>query len=142
MINAFTQNLTYIGIEGGYKSDKYSIYDPAGHLKNNGSFGGNASFIVGQEILKSVFIGSGIIIHEYYESIGFKDQSSTNMSNALFSLQFPIRLKTSINLLNNKLLISPYTGLKFCHHLDYFENDEGSDEEGGLSSNFDGDYIN
>ncbi|MDA3910865.1 MAG: hypothetical protein PF448_05875 [Bacteroidales bacterium] len=141
LINVFAQNLTYIGIEGGYKSDKYTTYDPAGHLKNNGTFGGNASFVVGQEILESVFIESGIIIHEYYESIGFKSQSSTNMSNALFSLQFPIRLKTSINLLNNKLLISPYTGLKYCHNLDYFESDVNSGDEGSLSSNFNGDYI-
>jgi len=141
LINALAQNLTYIGIEGGYKSDKYTTYDPAGHLRNIGTFGGNASFVIGQEILESVFVESGIIIHEYYESISFKSQSSMSMSNELFSLQFPIRLKTSINLLNNKLLISPYTGLKFCHNLNYFESDVNSDDEGDLSSNFNGDYI-
>jgi hypothetical protein len=140
-LGTFAQNLTYIGIEGGYKSDKYTSYDPAGHLRNIGSFGGNASFVVGQEILESVFIESGIIIHEYYDCIGFKGQSSMSMGNELFSLQFPIRLKTSINLLNNKLLISPFTGLKFGHNLDYFESDVNSGDEGSLISNFDGDYI-
>jgi hypothetical protein len=135
-LGTFAQNLTYIGIEGGYKSDKYTSYDPAGHLRNIGSFGGNASFVVGQEILESVFIESGIIIHEYYDCIGFKGQSSTSMGNVLFSLQFPIRLKTSINLLNNKLLISPFTGLKFGHNLDYIKNGGISGSSGGNSDFF------
>ena len=115
------QKKTYFGIETGPKWDLYQLTDNGSDLFSSPVPGGTYGFYFGQELNKGFIAETGLYGYEYYESIRFKSSQMPGFwsSNAFYTLQIPLRIKKPINLIKQRLFITPSFAYVFGINLEY-----------------------
>ncbi|MFW5768174.1 MAG: hypothetical protein ACOCXO_07395 [Bacteroidota bacterium] len=127
------QQNTWVQANAGIGADQYHLVDPGGHMKTGiPTFA--YEFSISQEIVPDLHLETGLLMHEYYSGEFFKESFGGSFSNTLMSLQIPIRLKYEINLLNEKLVLSPSLGYKPGINLDYYPHPVDHEEPDGAGS--------
>lgn len=121
---AFSQSRTTIGAELGISNDIYQILesndlkDPgqAHQLKKFPIISTTKSILLRRQLGKTFFVEAGLMDKRYQQGIGFKFEQGYSTSGAFRSLMVPIRFGARINLLNEKLFVTPLAGLTYSRN--------------------------
>jgi len=118
---AYGQKSTFFGIGGALNYDVYEFTDPGNTLKETPLPAGSWGFTVCQEISDFLMLETGFVQKEYWEGYGYNVESfdigSSASSYATF--QIPLRLKTKINLLKDKIALNPVVGINYAVNSEY-----------------------
>ncbi len=119
--SGFSQNKTYIGGEFAMTGDIYDIIDPCQLITTTPLITGSWGFTIGQEINKNFLVETGLIRKYYDEGFGYNFESiiQGTSSNAFNTWQIPLRLKSRINLLKDRLFITTTIGYHFSINTEY-----------------------
>ena len=117
----FGQNKTYFGGEAAMTGDIYDIIDPCNLITTTPLITGSWGFTVGQEISKNFLIETGLIKKYYDEGFGYTIKSVVlgSSSNAFNTWQIPLRLKSRINLIKERLFLTTTIGYHFSINTEY-----------------------
>ncbi len=123
---SFGQNKTYVGVEIGPKFEMYKYIDNGDGLYTKPFFYSPIyGLTLGQELSKSFILETGIYINDYGQSFRIKGDNGYSTSNGLLAYQIPLRLKTRVNLLKERLFMVTTIGYTFA-----FNNGYGSSGSG------------
>lgn len=119
--SGFSQNKTYFGGEFAMTGDIYDINDPCNLITATSLITGSWGFTIGQEINKNFLIETGLIRKYYDEGFGYNVESLIlgSSSNAFNTWQIPLRLKSRINLINERLFLTATIGYHFSINTEY-----------------------
>ncbi|MDB4107460.1 hypothetical protein N9595_03235 [Bacteroidia bacterium] len=134
---SFGQNSTYLGIELGPKFEVYQSTDNGNGLYTKPFFFSPIfGLTIGKEINETFLLETGLQINEYGKSYRIKGEGfgGYGVSNALDAYQIPLRLKTRLNLLKDKLSLVTSVGYTFAINGDYGSTGSGSSFSSGSSS--------
>ncbi|MGK7396079.1 MAG: hypothetical protein ACNS62_15995 [Candidatus Cyclobacteriaceae bacterium M3_2C_046] len=127
---SYSQNVKYAGVEGSVSHDYYIIHDPCKEIEEaalllSGSFG----FFIAQSLNEDFLLETGIIFKYYTE--GFQETQPSFANRKLIAsgdgfpaVQIPIRLRTHLNLIKNRLFLSTVLGYHLSINTDYKYNPE------------------
>ena len=119
-IVTFAQNRTYIGAEFGPKFDVYQYTDNGNGLYTQPFvFSSIYGFIVGQELNRTFAVETGFYINNYGESYGIKGDFGYSTSNAIVAYQLPLKLKSRLPLIREKLNVAATIGYTFAINSSY-----------------------
>jgi len=119
--SGFSQNKTFIGGEFAMTGDIYDIIDPCNLITTTPLITGSWGFTAGQEINNNFLIETGLIRKYYDEGFGYNIESLIlgSSSNAFITWQIPLRLKSRINLINERLFLTSTIGYHFSINTEY-----------------------
>lgn len=123
-LTTMAQNKTSIGIEFGISNDKYQIIESHGpkepgqenQLKKFPLLSATRSLLVRQELGKTFFVEAGIMDKRYRDGIGFRFEQGYSSSGTFRSLMVPVRFGANINIIGDKLRLTPLMGLTFSRN--------------------------
>ena len=124
-LSAFSQHKTYFGGGVSVTNDQYELRDPGGGLRMGVLLNGTYGATIGQEIGKFFVLETGFIGKKYSEGFLFKGDYSNASSGSLHSWQFPFRLKSRLNLLQNKIFFTSTAGYVFAVNNAYYPDFPG-----------------
>lgn len=120
-ISGISQRSTYFGGEFAVNEDIYDIIDPNNLITTTPLVTGLWGFTIGQEINKNFLVETGLIRKYYSEGYGY-NVGSINMaveSDAYNTWQIPLRLKSRINLVKEKLFLTATIGYHISINSEY-----------------------
>ena len=119
--SGFSQNKTYFGGEFAMTGDIYDIIDPCNLITTTPLITGSWGFTIGQEINRNFLIETGLIRKYYDEGFGYNVESLIlgTYSNAFNTWQIPLRLKSRINLIKERLFLTATIGYHFSINTEY-----------------------
>ena len=119
--SGFSQNKTFIGGEFAMTGDIYDIIDPCNLITITPLITGSWGVTAGQEINNNFLIETGLIRKYYDEGFGYNIESLIlgSSSNAFITWQIPPRLKSRINLINERLFLTATIGYHFSINTAY-----------------------
>ena len=127
---AFSQNKTWLGIEGNIASDQYKEIDAGGYLKSPPLLAALAGVNIRQEIGQTIFVETGLMMKNYDEGIHFKGEPSYGVSTGFVAWIIPLRVGAKFKL-TRKLNILPVVGYSYCINNDF---DYGAGNGGGITT--------
>lgn len=106
------QKSTYFGLEFGPKYEVYQYSGSGEVIYTKPSldlpvYGFNFS----QELNKSILLETGLLFVDYSESYRFRQDYPYFASNAVYSLQIPLRIRSRIQLIKDKLSLTSTVGI-------------------------------
>ena len=107
------QGKTYLGFEVSMANDLFTISDKGDYLKNVPLYNGTWGFNLRQEVGKIFFVESGFLVKFYQQGFGFKTIPYYGSSSGDPSWLIPARLGLNVNLLQEKVYLTPVVGYSF-----------------------------
>lgn len=123
--SVFSQHKTYFGGGVSVTNDKYDLTDPGGFLKISPLINGTFQATIGQQISSIFTIETGFIKKQYSEGFHFKEDYSNGSLGSLTSVQFPIRLKSSLPVVRDKIFLTTMAGYVFALNSSYYPGGVG-----------------
>ncbi len=126
-IITFGQNRTYIGAEIGPKFEVYRYMDSGDGLYTKPFFYSPIyGFTIGQGLNKNFMFEAGFYVNDYGESYRIKGDNGYGSSNALIAYQIPLRLKSRLNLIKQRLHLVATVGYTLGINSEYGSYGSGS----------------
>jgi len=111
--SAYGQNKTYFGLEFSVANDIYKITDNGDYLMTVPLIDGQGGFNIRQELNRSIFIETGLILKYYWQGFGFKTIPYYSSVSSDPSWIIPVRFGLNVNLYKRKIYLVPVVGYSF-----------------------------
>ena len=110
---AYGQNKTYLGFEFSVANDLYEITDTGDYLVTIPLIDGQGGLTLRQELNRSIYVETGLIIKYYQEGFGFKTIPGYSSGSSEASVIIPLRFGLNLNLYKEKIYLVPVIGYSF-----------------------------
>ncbi|MCF8232748.1 MAG: hypothetical protein K9J27_11220 [Bacteroidales bacterium] len=117
----YGQRSTFFGFGGALNYDVYEFTDPGNMLRETTLPAGSWGFFIGQEISEFLMLETGFVQKEYWEGYSYNVESP-NLGyggSSFIAYQFPLRLKSKINLKKKRITLNPVIGVHYSINMDY-----------------------
>lgn len=136
---AYCKAQLYFGAEFGSKNEIYKLTDPGHTLAvNNAVQGPVLGLLASKPINASNAIETGLIFNQYLQGYSLLNQGMSYSTDALFALQVPLRLKSSVYLLNRRLKLSGILGVHYAFNTNSIAKTTGDFHASGQNFSYDG----